>query len=333
DWTGPNGFTSNNQNPSIPNATTNASGTYSVTATVNGCTSAAGTVNVTVNAGPSAPTAGSNGPICEGQTLNLTASNIGGASYNWTGPNGFTSNNQNPSIPNAIKNASGTYSVTATVNGCTSAAGTVNVTVNAGPSAPTAGSNGPICEGQTLNLTASNIAGASYDWTGPNGFTSNNQNPSIPNATTNASGTYSVTATVNGCTSAAGTVSVTVNAGPSAPTAGSNGPICEGQTFNLTASNIAGASYDWTGPNGFTSNNQNPSIPNATTNASGTYSVTAIVNGCTSAAGTVNVTVNAGPSAPTAGSNGPICEGQTLNLTASNIAGASYDWTGPNGFT
>jgi len=56
------------------------------------------------------------------------------------------------------------------------------------------------------------VAGATYNWTGPNGFTSTNQNPSIANVTAAAAGVYNVTATVGGCTSSAGTVTVTVNA-------------------------------------------------------------------------------------------------------------------------
>jgi len=79
------------------------------------------------------------------------------------------------------------------------------------PAAPTAANNSPIFNGMTLNLTASPAAGASYSWTGPNGFTSSNQNPSIINATTNASGIYSVTATIGGCTSTAATTMVTIN--------------------------------------------------------------------------------------------------------------------------
>ena len=102
---------------------------------------------------------------------------------------------------------------------------------------PTAGNNGPICEGEDLNLTASpTISGATYDWTGPNGFTSTDQNPTIEDATPAATGEYSVTVTLNGCTSEAGTTDVTVKAKPAAPTAGNNGPICEGEDLNLTAS-------------------------------------------------------------------------------------------------
>src|ERR1019366_3189009 len=77
-----------------------------------------------------------------------------------------------------------------------------------------AGNDGPINAGATLNLTASTVPGATYNWTGPNGFTSTDQNPSILNATTNASGLYGVTATVGTCVSPAGTTMAAVNALP-----------------------------------------------------------------------------------------------------------------------
>jgi hypothetical protein len=79
------------------------------------------------------------------------------------------------------------------------------------PAAPTAANNGPIFAGMTLNLTASTVPGATYSWTGPNSFSSNNQNPSIVNATTAAAGSYSVTATIGACTSVAAGTTVTVN--------------------------------------------------------------------------------------------------------------------------
>src|SRR6185312_11714487 len=156
---------------------------------------------VVVNAIPSTPTASSNGPICAGSTLTLSTATVAGATYSWTGPNSFTSTLQNPSITNATTAATGSYSVTVTVNGCTSATGTTNATVNAIPSTPTASNNGPICAGSTLTLSTATVAGATYSWTGPNSFTSTLQNPSITNATTAASGSYSVTVTVNGSTS------------------------------------------------------------------------------------------------------------------------------------
>jgi len=66
-------------------------------------------------------------------------------------------------------------------------------------------SNGPICTGGTVNLTASSFAGATYAWTGPNGFSSSAQSPSIAHATAAASGTYTVIVTLGGITSTAST--------------------------------------------------------------------------------------------------------------------------------
>src|SRR6185436_18579653 len=126
------------------------------------------------------------------------------------------------------------------------------------PATPTASNGGPYCEGATIQLSTPTVAGATYAWTGPNGFTSSDQNPTRANVTTAEAGTYSVTVTVNGCTSAAGTTNVVVNPTPATPTASNGGPYCEGATIQLSTPTVAGATFAWTGPNGFTSNDQNP---------------------------------------------------------------------------
>ncbi|MCZ2356880.1 MAG: gliding motility-associated C-terminal domain-containing protein, partial [Bacteroidia bacterium] len=331
-WTGPNGFSSNLQNPTISNVTASNTGTYSLVAIANGCTSSVATTNVVVSPIPTSPTASSNSPLCVGSTLNLTASSVAGATYNWTGPNGFTSTLQNPSISGVTSADAGTYSVIAIITGCTSSVATTVVTINAVPTTPVAGSNSPICEGSSLNLTATTIPGATYSWTGP-AFSSTSQNPTIAVSTTANSGTYNVVAIANGCTSSVASVTVVVNPKPTAPVAGSNSPICEGQTLNLTASTVSGANYLWSGPNGYSSNLQNPTISNATTANNGSYTVVAIASGCTSLVGSVNVTINPVPNPASASNNGPLCEGQTLNLTATAVSGASYSWSGPNGFS
>ncbi len=332
-WVGPASFTSASQNPTIASVTTARSGTYSVTATENGCTSPAGTTSVTINQTPSAPTVGSNSPVCSGQTISLTAGTISGASYAWSGPNFYTNTSQNPAIANAQTSDAGTYSVMATVNGCTGNTSTVTVSINQTPAAPTAGSNSPVCSGQTLSLTATTVSGATYLWNGPSSFTSASQNPAIASVTTAKAGTYSVTAVVSGCGSSASTTSVTINQTPSAPTAGNSSPVCVGSALTLTASTISGAAYTWTGPNSFTDVSQNPVIASAVTANGGTYSVSATVSGCTGPQATTTVIINIPPSVPSASSNSTICSGQTLSLTASTVAGATYSWTGPNTYT
>ena len=84
-----------------------------------------------------------------------------------------------------------------------------------------------MCAGATLQLSTGAVAGATYSWTGPNGFTSSLQNPTIPGATPAATGLYSVTVTTNSCTSTAGTTTATVRALPTATVAG-GATICQG---------------------------------------------------------------------------------------------------------
>ena len=290
-------------------------------------------IATTVNPIPTAPTVGSNNPVCVGEIINLTASTITGATYLWTGPNSFTSSSQNPSIPNATAAMEGSYSVVATVAGCKSNPATTSVVVNTIPSSPIAGSNSPVCAGEIINLTASTIAGATYLWTGPNSFTSTSQNPSISNATAAMEGSYSVVANVAGCQSNPATTAVIVNTIPSSPTAGSNSPVCAGEVINLTTSAITGATYLWTGPNSFTSTLQNPSISNASATMGGTYNVTVTVAGCKSNPATTSVAINPtiSPSVSITSTSTAICSssGSPVTFTATPVNGGnspSYQW-------
>jgi hypothetical protein len=310
-------------------------GTKTVTVTNPDGQSASAAILTVGSSPPPAPTASNNGPLCAGQTLQLTASTVAGATYAWTGPNGFTSALQNPSIANATTAATGIYSVTATVGGLTSAPGTTTATVNAVPGTPVVTAASPVAAGSTGN-TASvpQHAGSTYAWTIGNGTITAGQGTSQITYTAGAAGTpltLSVTeSNSSGCTSGAGTATVTV--APPAPAASNNGPLCAGQTLQLTASTVAGATYAWTGPNGFTSALQNPSIANATTAATGTYSVTATVGGVTSVPGTTSATVNAVPGTPVI-TVAPIVGAGSPNRTATVAAhaGSSYAWTIGNG--
>ncbi len=223
--------------------------TYSVTATAIGGCSASNSQAVTVTQTPPAPSAGSNSPLCSGTTLNFNATAANATSYTWTGPNGFSSGSQNPFISSAQVLASGTYTVTGTNGGCTGPIATESVTVNQTPAAPSAGSNGPICSGITLNLNSNSVGATGYTWTGPNGFSSGSQNPFVTNAQVVASGTYSVTtSSAAGCTSTLGTVAVIVNPTPtvSASYNPNNDTICNGSNVVITAAGGgAGATYTW----------------------------------------------------------------------------------------
>jgi gliding motility-associated-like protein len=336
-WTGPNGYTSNTQNPIITPITMADTGTYYVYGTIGTCTSATFSTTVSVNALPPAPIASSNSALCEGDTLILSSNAINGVNYNWSGPNSFNATQQNTSLSNVSLVNTGDYllSVSDIITGCVSHFDTVQVLVNALPIITTVSSNSPVCTGNDINLQAVTSPNVNFAWLGPNSYTSNITNPVINNAQINMSGSYSLILTdINtGCISNSTAVIVQVNQTPAAPAASSNSPICAGATLNLSSSSDAGANYNWTGPNAYNTNNQNPSITNTVSNQSGTYTVVATLAGCISAPTNINVVVNNLPSTPVLTSNSPLCFGGTLIISNDAANGVAYNWSGPNSFT
>lgn len=99
-----------------------------------------------------------------------------------------------------------------------------------GTPAPTAGNSGPVCVGQDVTLTASTVDGATYSWTGPNGYTSTQQNPVLTGVTAAQTGDYSVVA-MTGCgASSPSMTTVTVNADASTPAVTPPGDATSTQT-------------------------------------------------------------------------------------------------------
>ncbi|MEB2341591.1 MAG: T9SS type A sorting domain-containing protein, partial [Flavobacteriia bacterium] len=106
---GPGGFTSTEQNPTV-----NEAGTYTLTVTgANGCTS---TATAVVELDNQVPGAQASGGELDCATHSTTLHATGNGSFLWTGPNGFSSTEQDPVVVDA-----GTYTLVVTgSNGCTS---------------------------------------------------------------------------------------------------------------------------------------------------------------------------------------------------------------------
>ena len=334
-WTGPNAYTyssTSQPDPVIFNANPLMSGTYNLSVTsVPGCTSMAVT-DVTVYPLPT-PTVASNGTICAG--FNLTLMSGGGTTYNWVGPNGFTSVSQNTSVVNSTTLASGVYSLTASFpTGC-SRTTTLNALVRALPNASCAITSSNVCLGRTINFAAT--GGVSFSWNGPNNFTSNNQNPTIPAITLLANGVYTVTVTdVSGCQAQA----TTTLAALFNPTVAMICPqTCYGSVATLTANGLG--FYTFRGPNGFL--DTNPLIPLtgvstttviANNLSAGVYTIEleSALNSCTAQATGVLVTIPV-PTIIATGST--VCYNAVATLTAAGglANGSGYTWTGPAGYT
>ena len=313
-WTGPNGFTSTVANPVV-----SATGVYPLTATnpINGCT---GTATTTVSADQTPPVIAASGDTVTCTQLNITLSGVSNnpdVIFEWTGPGGFYSQ-----LPNPETGLPGPYTLTVTgMNGCTA---TATAEVFDDQIAPTVSAVGGIltCTEPAATLQANaDLSSAGYVWLGPNGFFS-----TLPDPEVNVAGSYTVTVTAaNGCT---GTDIAELVADQDPPLVEAQGGTLTCSQSQIALSGVTGSIFDWTGPDGFYSQEPNPVVEKT-----GIYTLTVTaMNGCE---GTATAEVTADLNAPTA-----LAMADTLDCTnisanlygTSDVPGASFHWTGPNGF-
>lgn len=333
-WSFPGGTpsTSTSQNPSV---TYNTNGSFPVTLVVTNSMGAdtltyASYIDVfnipNVSISAAGPTT-----FCLGSNVTLNASITSGVTYQWRvgGAN----------IPGAtgssyIASAAGVYDVIVTnLGGCSDTSNTIATVVNTGTTATiTAAGPTSFCPGGSVVLNANTGTGYSYQW--------KLNTVDIPGATGNTytattSGNYTVMVSLTGCPGLSSPVTVTVHPQPVAG-ASSNTPVCIGGNIQLSATTVTGASYNWTGPGGFTSGTQNPAITNAQLSNDGTYTliVTLTTTGCADTT-TTNVSVGGSlPQQPGAiTGDDTVCSGNALTYSVpldNNIL--SYTWTLPNGW-
>lgn len=146
-----------------------------------------------------------NGPLCEGEDLQLFCNAYTTNGYHWTGPNGYTSNEQNPIITNVTAADSGDYVITFRPAGATEdAIATTHVSIYPRPTASVLSSEDHICNGGYADLFGSSLMeglpcappACTYQWS--TGATT--QNISVrPSVTT----TYTLTVSNGNCSSVA----------------------------------------------------------------------------------------------------------------------------------
>lgn len=265
----------------------------------------------------------SNSPVCQGQAIQLNAAN-GFSNYQWTGPNGFSSSNQNPTISNATASMSGFYKLTAT-QGCTV---TDSIYVLVIDNQAININDTTICPGSSVQYILTPLQGANYVWydqpTGGNPLSTgiNFQTP-ILNSTT----TYYVEIASANCTSARESFTINVvNLNSTSIQETSPITVCQGNNVTIHG-NTAGANthlwYNQASGGTLLFNGNNFTINNLQSTT--TYYVEAIVSGCTTNRIPFEIQV------PIIGSPNPapnikICAGQSVTITVDPNGNYDVHW-------
>lgn len=299
------------------------SGTYELTATEDGCTSSPAPLTISVvPSGPAAPQIQVIQPSCNSSTGTINVQNpspAAGITYYVTpiNPAGSVLNNSTGLFSGLL---SGDYSITVTVNGCTSAV--TNATLNnvSIPPAPIVSITQPTCNSSTGGIQVTNIPPSTTTLynvlpVAPSGPLQSNTSGSFSNLT---SGSYNVTVTVFGCNSPI--TSVVIIPQPVTPTLTVNSPsMCAGQPTNLVAvGSPAGGSYQWAGSTVTTG------ILQVSPTATQSYNVTYTLGVCSAQAQALVTVVNT----PTVQLlNADVCSGDSVTLVAMPSApGGSFTW-------
>ncbi len=325
--------------------------TYVITPMANGCTGIPFNYVVTVN---SAPVVSSPSPVtvCNGTPVNynITFNNPAGVTFTWSRAavagisNAAISGQSGVTIREILFNTTNApidvaYVINYQTSSCTGLVFNLTVTVDPGVSITSAAA-GTACSGvpQGYAIT-SNVTGATYSWS--RAAVAGVSNPAVSvqtsatiNEALNNTGTtpvtvlYMITPSTNGCAGTVFQYTVTVNPAVPTPIANANSPICSGSDIDLQSPIIPNAIYNWSGPNGFTSTQQNPTITNAGVINSGTYNLFITINGCNSATVSAQVTVNPPPLAA-AGPPQTVCTNVASVQLAGSVTGGTTTgiWT------
>ncbi len=176
--------------------------------------------SLTIQTSPVITTQASNSSVCEGSLASFNVIATGtNLTFQWR--KGLVNLVDGPSISGATSSTLTIDPTTLSDSGidynlvvsgtCPSSVTSINyiLTVNEIPVA-IASVVSPACLGESISLSAETVAGATYQWSHANGYSSSNQNETITTVSLADSGVYTLVVTNNGCISTPSSVSVSV---------------------------------------------------------------------------------------------------------------------------
>jgi len=219
--------------------------------------------------------------LCEGDELELESNLLIGATYDWTGPNGFSGQGNPLPFGEVDLEDAGQYVVSGFVGSCPIENDTLNLLVFPFPEAPEISGDSVVCEGAPLTLTTDSLGPVQYQWAGPDAFYPSGTSITETATTLDHDGLYTLVINDHGCLSPATQWNVDITPQQILSIDAVESGFCANENFTLTTEGIPGATYTWTGPGGQVLSNQlGMQVNNSQADDSGWYTVNGEAEGC-----------------------------------------------------
>ena len=190
-------------------------------------------------------------------------------------------------------------------------------------------SNSPVCEGGTLELyVTAPQNGATYNWTGPNGFSQSTTNTtlSVPNVTANMTGEYHMTMTGITQNSNEAVVDVQIIPRPTPEIVAEDESLCMGESTVLSVNSNFELTWFAETFSGSSSTKIAEYVSSVTVSPTeSTHYILKVDNDGCIGRDTIDIIVNPNPVIEVTIDNPTLCYGESATITASG--GTHYSWS------
>ncbi|MDQ3047912.1 MAG: gliding motility-associated C-terminal domain-containing protein [Bacteroidota bacterium] len=281
-------------------------------------------LNVNVFSGSQIPLIDGDMILCEGDSMILSVADLlSGANYFWNGPGISAVNDTQLIVSPATELQEGYYSVTAYSSTCINTSDSVLVQVNTINLNAFSSSSYTICQYDSALIYGDTLIG-SYTW---------NTGETADSISAGTAGIYYYTYTDSaGCSEASDTTTLIVLPAPLS-VALADTSVCAGTPLTFTATSDTTLSVSWyNGLNVLIATGASYTTPPLTQATMLLVQLTG-ANGCAGITDTVQITILPPIASPLLSVSDSVCAGDSVQLMATNLAGYTFFWSGPSGFT
>ena len=309
--------------PQISNLTLSHQGLYIVNGDVENCSVIPDSIYIQIDTLIQPFLTSNATQFCVGDTLRIYANVQEGISYSFQTPFGNFINSDSIVNYNVTAMYEGAYFLNSFANVCPINIDTLQIQVDTFAFAQIFCPDSILCMGDSLLIYSDLNSNANLFWTLPNGVINSNDTILIPFVTNSDQGLYIIDGISQNCPFTPDSIYIQIQDTAEIQLNINHNLFCEGDTLIINSNYIGGFQYQWNGPNGYSSLNQDVVIYPLTNLNSGIYILNGNNNNCPITPDSVQVNIYPIPIVSINPDHSDICIGDTVCFT---FTGADVYW-------